>query len=614
MAEPGRSLSPSLLDAAFPFHLVLDRELRVLQAGTSISRVHPDSLIGVPLAEIFAISTPKLACNFDSIAAHGRSLFLVQSLVNPELVLRGQMLHDPGAECLFFVGSPWITDTAAVASLGLTLSDFAVSDAIVDYALLLQTQSVSLAESRELASRLDESAKELVYQAFHDALTGLPNRAFLVDHLTRIMAADPENRASALGPVAVMMLDLDEFKAVNDSYGHPAGDRVLEVVSDRLRAGAREGDLIARLGGDEFVMVIEARSANTAPLDTQAVDRVAERVLAMLSEPIPLSPGSSISVEVSASIGIALCSGTESPDELLRNADLAMYTAKARGKWRYERYVPQMHVRSIGRLETAHELREAVHGAQLRLVYQPILSLDGDRFIGAEALLRWQHPTRGLLRPIEFVDIAEETGLIVEMGGWVLDEACRELCEWQKAYTGAQPLSVAVNLSGRQLGPGLVQTVATTLETHGVDPGCLTLEVTEGLIAGDGSAARATLRRLKRLGVWLAIDDFGTGHSSLGRLRDYQFDELKIDRAFVSDLDRGDSMLVGTQIALARGLGMEVVAEGVETPAQLAYLRKAGCGQVQGYLIAPPLPARAVRPLLAGNAEWLGNRQSADVG
>lgn len=609
MGDHGRSLSPSKVDTVFPFHLVLDRDLRVLQTGASIARLHADSLIGVSFTDLFMVKTPKVACSFDRITEHGRSLFLLESLVQPGLVLRGQMLHEQGDDCVYFIGSPWVTDTNTFASLGLTLSDFAVSDAVVDYALLLQTQSVSLAESRELAGRLNESAERLVFQAFHDGLTGLPNRAFLVDHLTQVMGADRLNTAPPLHPIAVLMLDLDGFKSVNDSYGHAAGDHVLEVVGERLCAVAREGDLIARFGGDEFVLVLEAQAQSTrSTLSEQAVYRVAERVLAALSEPIALSACSAISVELSASIGIAFRSATDSPDDLLRNADLAMYSAKARGKWRYERYFPEMHARSKGRLETANDLRAAVDADQLRLVYQPILRLDGDSFAGAEALLRWQHPTRGLLDPSDFLDIAEETGLIVKIGAWVLDEACRELCAWQNAHTGPHPLRVAVNLSGRQFGPGLVRTVASTIKTHGIDPGCLTLEVTEGLIAGDGPSARSTLRHLKALGVRLAIDDFGTGHSSLGRLRDYEFAELKIDRTFVSDLDTGDPTLVATQIAMAHGLGMEAVAEGVETPAQLAYLRKAGCAQVQGYLVSPPLSPDAIRPLLAEEAEWLGDR------
>jgi EAL domain-containing protein (putative c-di-GMP-specific phosphodiesterase class I) len=227
--------------------------------------------------------------------------------------------------------------------------------------------------------------------------------------------------------------------------------------------------------------------------------------------------------------------------------------------------------------------------------------------------VRWQHPTRGLLSPVDFIELAEETGLIVQIGAWVLDQACRELRVWQAAQTDGQPLGVAVNLSGLQLRPELVGTVAATLAAHDIDPRALTLEVTEGLINGHGPAAHDTLRGLKKLGVWLAIDDFGTGHSSLGRLRDFEFDVLKIDRRFVSDLDSGDTTLVSTQIALANGLGLGIVAEGVETEAELAYLRQAGCDEVQGFLIARPLAPADIRPLLSGQSKWTAPHGGAEL-
>lgn len=602
MPSDGGALSPSLLDAAFPFHLVLDRELRVLQAGASARKLHPAGLVGLALDELFEVTTPKTPISFDAFAARPRSLFLLRSLTSPELVLRGQMLNDEVADCLYFVGSPWMTETTTFGRLGLTLDDFAVSDAVVDYVLLLQTQSSSLAEARKLTARLNDTAKQLTHQAFHDDLTGLPNRALLRDHLQRTLGESP---TTATNSVAVLILDLDGFKAVNDSYGHSAGDEVLRIVGNRLRAIARDCDIIARFGGDEFALVIEL-SQSRPGIDKQVTAAIAERILATLSESVPLPTSPTVNVRLSASIGIAYSgSGALDVEELLRNADLAMYAAKALGKSRYQVYEPEMHVNSLNRLDLITQLGRAVDDGELRVLFQPILRLDGDRFAGAEALLRWQHPTRGLLGPQEFIELAEDTGLIVPIGAWVLDQACRELRLWQDAYTGRQPLGVAVNLSGRQLGPDLVGTVAAALTLHGISPDALTLEITEGLITGDGSGAQETLAELKRLGVWLAIDDFGTGHSSLNRLRDYDFDELKIDRRFVSDLDSGDTMLVAAQIALAHGLGLGVVAEGVETAAQLAYLRGARCEQVQGYLISRPVEAVAVRALFAGLGEWL---------
>ena len=593
------ALSASLVDVAFPFHMVLDRDMRITQAGPSIQRLHRDPMVGCAFSELFEVSTPKIGTSFKAFVARPRALFLLRSLTKPGLLLRGQVLHDPGTQCLVFVGSPWLTQTSAFASLGLTLTDFAASDAVVDYVLLLQHQSSSLTEAKDLAERLHQTAQQLTHQAFHDALTGLPNRAMLLDHLRRSLEPAVGNARH----ITVLMLDLDGFKAVNDSYGHPAGDAVLAIIGKRLRAISREGDIVARFGGDEFALVLEP-SGSRSDLDASTADEVAKRVLRVLAEPIPLPSCPAITVPLSASIGIAHAHGTESAEDILRNADLAMYSAKAHGKSRYEHFTPAMHVRSVGRLDLANQLRQALDRDEFRLVFQPVLRLEGDRFAGAEALLRWQHPTRGLLAPDAFLAMAEETGLIVSIGAWVLDQACRELRRWQNAHTGPLPLGVAVNLSGRQLEPDLVEVVAESLRKHRLEPDNLTLEITEGLITVEGSAVHQTLRALKNLGVWLSIDDFGTGHSSLGRLRDYEFDELKIDRSFVGDLDSGDPTLVATQIAMAHGLGLGVVAEGVETRAQLDYLRNAGCEQVQGYLIARPLPALDIRVLLAGLAEW----------
>jgi diguanylate cyclase (GGDEF)-like protein len=388
MHEQGFALNPSLLDAAFPFHLVLDRDLRITQAGTSLQRLHHDAMVGAAFTGLFDVATPKIISSFDEFVGRPRSLFLLRSLTKPGLLLRGQVLHDPAAEYLIFVGSPWLTETAAFASLGLTLIDFAASDAAVDYVLLLENQASSLTEAGELAERLHRSAQQLTHQAFHDTLTGLPNRAMLLDHLHRSL----EPTAGRALHLALLMIDLDGFKAVNDSYGHSAGDAVLGIIGERLRTVLGDGDIVARFGGDEFAFVLEPRGRQ-ADIDAARAFEVADRILTVLATPFQLPTYPNITVPLSASIGIAHAHGTETAEDILRNADLAMYSAKAHGKSRYERYAPSMHVVSVGRLDLANQLRQALDRNEFRLVFQPVLRLDGDRFAGAEALLRWEHPT-----------------------------------------------------------------------------------------------------------------------------------------------------------------------------------------------------------------------------
>ena len=586
-------LNPALLQAAFPFHLAVDRDLIVVQAGTSLQRLCARPLIGERMTALFEIATPKVSFTFEMLARSPRSLIILRSRMHPDLALRGQVLHDADEDVLIFVGSPWVTSTSAFAALGLTLSDFATSDAVVDYVLMLQNQSTALAEARALADQLS-------HHAFHDELTGLPNRSYALDHLRRQLGQARPGRDRT----AVLMLDLDGFKAVNDSYGHSRGDEVLKVVADRLQALPRPAGMVARFGGDEFTILLDAYDAGPAEAH-EAANLVGERVLECIGAPFALPSCAAVTVQLDASIGIAVSDPGDRADDLIRNADLAMYAAKNNGKGRVEHYSVSMHTESVRRLDIASQLREAIERREFRLLYQPVLRLEGDRFAGAEALLRWQHPTRGLLAPDQFLDIAEESGLIVPIGAWVVQEACRELRRWQDAHTGLEPLGVAINLSARQLEADIVATVGEAIRANQLDPSCITLEITEGLISTDHSEAHETIRSLKELGIWLAIDDFGTGHSSLGRLRDFEFDELKIDRMFVSDINTGDTTLVATQVAMARGLGLNVVAEGVETPVELDYLRQVGCQQVQGFLIARPLPANDARALLAGAGEWI---------
>jgi diguanylate cyclase (GGDEF)-like protein/PAS domain S-box-containing protein len=422
---------------------------------------------------------------------------------------------------------------------------------------------------------------QLRHQAFHDALTGLSNRALFLDRVEHALA---RIRRSDSPIPAVAFIDLDDFKLVNDSLGHGAGDELLRAVADRLRASLRSGDTPARMGGDEFAVLLE-----DAP-DLQAVVEVAERILDALQEPIVIEGRE---VHARASIGIATRTGpTTTTDELLRNADLAMYTAKANGKGRIELFEPSMHHREVNRLAIRSELEKAVQQGDIDVAYQPIVRLDSGEVVGFEALARWQHAERGVVSPAEFVPIAEDSGLIIPLGQHVLDRACEQLGRWAAA-TPSAAWSMSVNLSARQLlGPDLVASVQRAIEVTDIPPSALVLELTESVLLADSERVLRRLHRLKDLGVRIAIDDFGTGYSSLSYLQRVPFDLLKIDRAFVAALRHEDaqSTLVRTIMDLSRTLGRTAVAEGIEEQAELDGLLALGCELGQGRLFGAAAP------------------------
>ncbi len=424
--------------------------------------------------------------------------------------------------------------------------------------------------------------EQLLHDAFHDSLTNLPNRALFADLLSRSLGR-AQRRADYR--FAVLFIDLDRFKVVNDSLGHTVGDELLRAITRRIERCVRPGDTVARLGGDEFTILVDDIGS---PSDAT---RVADRIQRELTQPFSVSGHE---VFTSASIGIALsASGYEEADDLLRDADIAMYRAKALGKARYEVFDTAMHARAKALLELETDLRRAIERNELRLHYQPVVSLETGCIAGFEGLVRWQHPQRGLIGPAAFVPIAEETGLIIPIGRWVLQEACRQMRQWQDRFPALRDLTISVNLSGKQFAQArMVDDVGQALKESGVAPGRLRLEITESVVMENAPSAMAMIDQLRELDVKIDIDDFGTGYSSLSYLQRFEVDHLKIDRSFVSNIgsDKGENKeIVRTIVTLAKHLGMDAVAEGVETPYQLETLRELGCQRVQGYLFAEPV-------------------------
>jgi diguanylate cyclase (GGDEF)-like protein/PAS domain S-box-containing protein len=438
-----------------------------------------------------------------------------------------------------------------------------------------------------LHDRAEERAAEeaLAHAYLHDSLTGLPNRTLFTYRLSYALA---KGRGSP-GSVAVLVLDLDRFKAINDALSHEAGDEVLVAVAARLLGADLAAEVVARLGGDEFLVFFDGPGA-----EREAV-ALAERALSNLSEPIVAGDNE---VFISASIGIACTSSSVlEPTPLLSNADAAMYQAKSRGGGAIEVFGEAMRARVQDRMHTEHALHRALEREELCLHYQPVIDIAGGQVIALEALLRWQHPTQGLVPPNRFIPIAEESGLIIPIGAWVLREACEQLHRWFYGRPESLLGTVEVNLSARQVDdPEIVGTVERILDESGLPPSSLTLEITESALMHDAASALQVLRSLKALGVTLAIDDFGTGYSSLSYLHRFPLDVLKIDKSFVDGLSGGrDGVeIVAAVIKLAHALGLQVVAEGVEQPAQLEQLGSMGCDFAQGYLFSRPVPAHEI--------------------
>jgi diguanylate cyclase (GGDEF)-like protein/PAS domain S-box-containing protein len=456
----------------------------------------------------------------------------------------------------------------------------------------------------DITGRKEAEAK-LRHNAFHDELTDLPNRTLFMDRLGQSLERSKRNANTFF---AVLFLDFDRFKIINDSLGHMVGDELLKAIARRLEACLRPGDTVARLGGDEFAILLE-----DIRNDLDAIE-IAERMQEMLVQPFDLSGQH---IFTSASIGITIGGdgythnfGQESTlkaEEMLRNADMAMYRAKEKGRARHEVFDRDMHVRAVARMQLETDLRWAIERGELRLHYQPIVSLQSGQISGFEALVRWQHPERGLVQPDDFVPIAEDTGLIVKLGQWVLDEACHQMQKWKQELPSRPGLTMSVNLSSKQLiQPGLLEHIDGCLAQNSIDACDLKLEITESMIMQNAESASEMLSAAKQRGLQVAMDDFGTGYSSLSYLHQFPIDMLKIDRSFVSRIGQQgeNSEIVCTIISLAHSLGLEVVAEGVETTEQMEFLRDLGCEYAQGYLFAHPAAGPQAAELLTTANYW----------
>ena len=448
-----------------------------------------------------------------------------------------------------------------------------------------------------LADAIERQAIEdaIRERAVHDPLTGLPNRVLFVDRLEHALS-----RLGRQGSLcAILFLDLDHFKLVNDSLGHHVGDELLAAAAPRLKQALRASDTVARFGGDEFGILLEDIVSERDAIES------AERIAAIFARPFVLSGSEHF---VTTSIGIALARGGELADELIRDADAAMYRAKDRGRARYEVFDEAMRGRAIARLRVENDLRRALERDELRLEYQPVVSLRNFSIVGVEALLRWRHPERGEVPPSEFIPVAEENGLIEPIGRWVLEQACRQGAEWYRSRPDAAPINISVNLSAVQVTRrSLPEVVSSILRSTGLDPACLSLEITETVMVRDAEGLGEILGALKSLGVRLVLDDFGTGYSSLSYLTRLPLDVLKVDRSFVDGLgsEPRDTAITETIIAMSRALSLDVVAEGVETHEHVRELSRLGCGLAQGFHFSRAVPAPEITHALEHGPLWL---------
>ena len=439
------------------------------------------------------------------------------------------------------------------------------------------------------------SDDDMRHRALHDELTGLPNRVLFLDRLQQ--AVTRLRRSSGL--TAILFLDVDRFNLVNDSLGHEVGDELLALTAPRLRQAVRSSDTVARFGGDEFGVLLEEIGT-----EHEAIE-MAERIAGVFTRPFVLGGEEHF---VTISIGISLAEGGERPEDLIRDADAAMYRAKERGRGRYELFDERLRSRALSRLRVENDLRRALERDELTLDYQPMISLSDFSIVGVEALIRWEHPERGRIPPLDFIPVAEANGLIEPIGRWVLEHACRQAARWYDERPDAAPVAISVNLSAVQISNrGLTETVAGALRASGLDPTCLSLEITESVVLAEGEGLLDALAALKSLGVQLVLDDFGTGYSSLSYLTRLPIDVLKVDRSFIDGLgtEPRDTAITEAIVAMSHALSLRVVGEGAETGLQVSELNRLGCDYVQGYHFSRPVTADAVTEMLTRGPSWL---------
>ncbi len=584
---------------AFPFAFIIDASCRIVAAGELLRRICPEITSHPLLDECFLAANNHLHSDIAALAADsGQLLILNRRLGGNVPPLRGQWMA-VSETSLMFIGWPWVTSFGQLGDLGIKLSEIPPHNPLAEMLMLLQTNRNAMDDARDLANalrqrrrELEEANKELAHRAFHDALTGLPNRLMLRDRLSQALM-----RAQRNGTVlAVLYIDLDRFKTINDTLGHRIGDAVLRSVATRISGQLRKSDTVAREGGDEFLILLEEVG------NAHHAASVAAKLLHSLGQAHQIEGQS---LYCSGSIGVAMFPDDgQSAEELIKHADAAMFDSKGDGRNQVHFFSEESWNRLARRFTLEAELRTAIDEGQFIIHYQPQVELAGNRISGAEALIRWKHPVRGIVPPLEFIPLAEELGLIVPIGDWVLDQVCAQIKDWLNRY-GWSP-SVSVNISARQLQVhDFAQRVEEILARHRLPPQLLELELTEHSLMQQHERASRLLNGLKQQGVRLVLDDFGTGYSNLMTLFSMPFDMLKVDRAFVSGIETNapSRALVDMILTLARQLQLQVVAEGVETSQQQTLLADLGCEFVQGYLHAPPLPAAGFEAMaFAGNS------------